>query len=503
MLNVNTLAKIQNERHARMGSGNYQGSDVRSKDWVTADCRKYIRDSSVSIRYLDSEDKRTKTLELITEYVQNNNPRVDGLLDQDNNADVAKVIDMLVQAITDYDILTNPIRDESVFEIRSNGKEIKIEKDRKQQDLLDDDGNIVSWDTREQQETVLRKLLGDARLNPKYALVSARTDEGFRIAAVHYTATSPDPLDPTGERFNNFVLRKFKQDKLGLNDIVRYGTLSDDMAVALSLLAPGGCSFATIGPTSSGKTTSNNAILQTVPKDTRTVLLQNPSEIDLRFRDPITGRVTNDVIHLEAREIEDPSPYDPTMANLMDHTLRLTPTFVCFGELRTDKEFSLALKIGRAGHPYNCTFHADDSEGAVGRFVEAIVASSGNMTYELAVAAFVQITNFIIVQKIMRDGSRKVLQITEVVGIDKDNPSKALLNDLYNFEIIGDPIYNEDGSVHEIRGIHKRVGKLSKRTHDKLKLEGVKVSLFDFLNKDVDPDNEIQTYTGDKLLGLS
>lgn len=78
--------------------------------------------------------------------------------------------------------------------------------------------------------------------------------------------------------------------------------------------------------------------------------MQNPSEIDLRAKDD-TGRVYNDIIHLEAREIDNPSPTDPTMANMMDITLRLSPVLVILGEIRTDQEYAQAMKILLAGHP--------------------------------------------------------------------------------------------------------------------------------------------------------
>jgi len=86
---------------------------------------------------------------------------------------------------------------------------------------------------------------------------------------------------------------------LRLPDLIKYGTLSDNMARTLSLMPDGGLTFMTVGPTASGKTTLNNAILKASSGQTRTVLMQNPSEIDLRIRDS-SGRVTNDVLHLEA-----------------------------------------------------------------------------------------------------------------------------------------------------------------------------------------------------------
>lgn len=340
----------------------------------------------------------------------------------------------------------------------------------------------------------MRKLLGDVRLTPKDAIVNARTLEGYRIAAVHSSAMSPDPQDPTGDQYHAFVLRKFNKVKMNLGDIVRKNTLSDNMARLLALAPAGGLTFFTVGPTASGKTTTNNAILQAVPATTRTVLLQNPSEIDLRFKDA-SGRVYNDVLHLEARDIENPSPNDPTMANLMDHTLRLSPTFVCFGELRTNKEFKMGMKIMQAGHPINCTFHAESSDGAISRFLTAYLAESGNEPSHLALKSVTDLVHLIICQKIMRDGSRRIIQISEVLGTQPDNRERAALNDLYIFDIDKEPEYDENGNVVKIHGTHRRVGKISPRMIRKFQLEGVAQSRYDFLLNDPDP-TEVETYTG-------
>ena len=475
------------------------GKDTGHKtlEAVVSECRRFIQDNSDNYRDLTSDKKRVAIKSLILKYVMNNNVIVEGYTDENNRPDTNKLIDKLIEDITDYGILTQAMLDPNVYEIRANGKEIKAEVAGRVQDLRDKDNNIISFDSTEQQDIIMRKLLGDIRLTPKDAVVNGRTVEGYRIAAVHSSAMSPDPLNPTGDVYHSFVLRKFRQSKMGLSDIVKFGTLSDNMARFLSLLPKGGLTWFTVGPTASGKTTLNNAILQEVPATTRTVLIQNPSEIDLRFKDS-SGRVYNDVLHLEAREKDNPTPQDPTMQNLMAHTLRLSPTFVCFGELRTNTEFKLGMQIAQAGHPINCTYHAESSMGAVRRFLTAYLAESGNEPSDLALLTLTDLVHIIVVQKILRDGTRKIIQITEVQGVDEHNPNLAKLNDLYVFELGADTEYDEAGNVKKIHGKHKRVGRLSKKTIDKLRLEGVNASQYDFLDKDV-YEGEEETYTGENI----
>lgn len=489
------LLELQTKRGAKAADG-FQ-TDTKSIDAVINECRKQIEEKSDSYRDLAPDKKRETIKRIIIDYVMNAKPLVVGYMDSEGRPDTVKLVDKLVEDITNYGILTAAMLDDNIFEIRCNGKELKVEKNGHVVDLTDKDGNIIQFDNPEQQEIIMRKFLGDTRLTPKDALISTRTLEGYRIAAVHSSAISPDPNDPTGDQYHAFVLRKFKKTKMKLGDIVKYHTLSDNMARFLQLCTAGGLTFVTVGPTASGKTTTNNAILQSVPPTTRTLLMQNPSEIDLRFKDQ-KGRVYNDVLHLEARDIENPQPNDPTMVNIMDTALRLSPTFACLGEVRTNAEFAQALKIMEAGHPMNTTYHAESDEGAISRFLTAYLATSVGEPASLALRTLTSLLNVIIVQKILRDGSRRIIQISEVIGVDPDDENKPLLNELYRYDITGDPEYDAQGNVKKIHGVHKRVGKISDKAIHKLQIEGVAASRYDFLRRDVD-ESEVETYTGENI----
>ena len=494
-MDIRKLLDLQTQRGAKITS--VGGKQTKTLEFVTNDCRKVIEEQSDKYRDLDALEKKEAIKNIIFDYVMDTKPLVEGFLDGENNPDTLKLVDRLIEDITDYGPLTAAINNEDINEIRCNGKEIKVEIGGKIRDYRDKDGNIVSFESPEQQEITLRKLLGDVRLTPKDALVNARTLEGYRMAAVHSSALSPDPNDPMAEKYHAFVLRKFKKSKFTLGDIVRFGTMSDDMARLLSLCTAGSLTFFTVGPTASGKTTTNNAILQSMPATTRVILLQNPSEIDLRFKDA-TGRIYNDVLHIEATEKENPTPTDATMANSMDMTLRLSPTYVALGEIRTNMEFKQAMKIMNAGHPINTTYHAEDSVGAISRFLSAYLAESGNEPSHLALKTLAGLVNIIIVQKILRDGTRKVIQISEVVGINPNNENEAIINDLYVFDIDEDPIYDENGNLVEIRGKHKKVGEISDALVNKLLIEGIPRSKLEFLTSSEGNDKE-QTYSGNNI----
>ena len=489
-MRIEKLLDLQSKRGAKTIG---MEPELKTIESVVNECRKAIEDSSTMYRDLGPSEKQEVIKQIIIDYVMSTKPLVYGYIDDENRSDTNKLVDRLVDDITNYGILTMPIMDERVYEIRCNGKEIKVEMEGKCQDYVDKDGNIITFKNPEQQEIIMRKLLGDIRLTPKDAIVNARTLEGYRIAAVHSSAIAQDVNSRTNDRYHAFVLRKFKKSKLTLTDIVKYRTMSDDMARFLTLTTAGGLTTICAGPTASGKTSLLNALLESVPSSDRVVLIQNPSEIDMTKRDA-SGRVYNDVIHIEAVEKEDPTANDPTMSNLMAHTLRLSPAYVVLGELRSNKEFGMGMMIMGAGHPLYTSLHAETSVGAVFRFLRAYMADSGE-TIDTALPGITDLLKIIVVQKIMKDGTRKVIQISEVLGVDPNNKSAPLLNDLYVFDTDREAIYDEKGKIKEILGVHRRVGKLSSRTIKKMKLEGIHDTRFDFLTREVD-ENEEQEYTG-------
>lgn len=499
------LLELQTQRGTRIIGSE---ANIKSFDTVVAECRKLIQDRAEVYRNLGPETRHEKIRSLIISYVMNleKHALVEGYYtEEDKKLETNLLIDKLSQSILDYDILTDAMKNPDVYEIRANGKEIKVEIAGRCQDLKDSEGRVISFSSPEQQLTIMRKLMGDVRLSAKDAVVNARTIEGYRMAVVHSSALGDDPGAPDAPKYHAFVLRKFAKKKMDLSDVVLKHTMSDNMARFLSLMMAGGLTFFTAGPTASGKSTTNNAILQYVPYDTRVVLLQNPSEIDLRMKDE-TGRVYNDCIHLEYRDIADPGPNDPTSVHLMEQILRFSPTFVCFGEWRSNQEFKLGIQIAQAGHPINSTLHAHTAEGAVTRIQTAYLSESGNEPASLALKDITDVVNIIIVQKIMRDGTRKVLDISEIGGVRPDDPNKPVVRPLFKFVTDGDPIYNEDGSVKEIPGHHVRVGCLSQELVDHMKLEGIASSRMDFILEPPKKDEngnyiEVETYTGKNIRG--
>ena len=172
-----------------------------------------------------------------------------------------------------------------------------------------------------------------------------------------------------------------------------------------------------IGTTGSGKTTLLRIIASTVPKNKRMILIQNPTEISF-FEKDAYGRNTRNVVHWEVvQSADDSKNTSASMANLISNSLRATPEVVLIGEAREPEEFQQIQRAMRTGHKTLGTFHAEDAKDAIGRFASEI---SGGNSYIESVRMVADSIDIIISQFKFENGERKVMEISEVLGTDKD-----------------------------------------------------------------------------------
>ena len=151
------LLELQTQRGAKLAAG--IDTNVKTLERVTNECRKAIEEASDKYKNLKAAEKKEVIKQVIVDFVMNTKPLVKGYIDGENKPDTLKIVDKLVEDITDYGILSQAMMDEDVYEIRCNGKEIKVEIKGHVQDLTDHEGSIVSFESPEQQEIIMRKLL--------------------------------------------------------------------------------------------------------------------------------------------------------------------------------------------------------------------------------------------------------------------------------------------------------------------------------------------------------
>ena len=482
--------------------------------------RAYIEGFSEELQYIKGEHRIRRVKELIRQYLE---VETDGLIrdkqfqGKAGAYDAEGAMDETIAAILGYGILTKFLEDSRYDEIQVNGPEVWVEQQGQMAPALDANGNRIQFRTLSEQEVVFNKLLKGTggRIGKANQLVNGRTEEGYRVAVVDKSVHSPDPKRPYEPVYSSAVIRKFSDVRLSLSfmitlggrikpgDCDQPGTFSDNMAKFFKTFTRAWISWITTGPTASGKTTTNSGILEWAPDEMRFLLSQNPAELNMRkYNDAENGdySLINNVIHLEAMDDDpDASSELATLTNIMNHSLRLSPIYVVIGEARTDMEFKILIqKISLAGHPFNTTGHAGTAEGTISRLVSAVLGASPNLPLKLVLDNIAEALDIIVVQRKQIDKSRRVLQISEVIGVELDangNPS-IKLNDIFAWKVFKDAdLCPETGRVLKINGWHVRVGKISEGIINKYLNFGVHRNEYAFLVGEPN-DEEVETYSG-------
>ncbi len=464
-----------------------------------AKIQSYIADNSTELYDnihddMTHEDRKKILINYIREYLLKYKPIVAEYV-QDGQMNYAALETGLIDEITNHGILTGAMTDDSITEIRINDGAtpggIWIEKGGRSMPLTDPLTNqLIHFDSQEDVSKFINNLLKYSKvtMSTSDSLVHGITVEGYRIAASDAYATARTKASL--QKSPTCVIRKFSNAKLTLKDLIRYKTISTDMAKFMALLPKIDLTAAVIGSTGSGKTITLQAILDQTPLNKRILLIQNPAEIDMTTVDE-EGNIVRDVVSWEAKDLKGEiakKASSPTYAHLMDHALRYTPHLFIFGELRNDEEFALSMKAANSGHHFYTTYHAEDAQRAINRYVSAVMSGSDNASKDLVMETVCHNIRFIITQKQLDDGTRKVIGIDEICGTQVVNGlTTPKINPIFKF------IADEDGVDENgrIQGFHAQIGTVSKATQEYLLLSGATKQELEIITRPASPDNMI------------
>lgn len=475
---------IQNQQKFNMDdlNTNIEQSDLIDYRDYKKRCREYLisKTKEMSSDYYSKSlvEKQAIDSEFITDFVHAQTAPVKGYFENGARL-INPLVHDLVKDLTLYDVLTPLLNDESIGEIQINDLNsifYEVQKDGigAFERYKDEKGKPLGFSSEEEMLTILNKLIADqsadTRITSSNALINARTPQGYRIAIVDKDPFSPAP-PPHDHKSYSCVIRKIKQTRLTMKDLVGFRSLSMGMAGFLKLIAEAENKIFCVGSTGSGKTVTLDIMLRGV--NMRTLLIQNPTEIDNRVRDD-SGTVLNNTVLWEAKD--DPKTEQvrdsyPTLQNLNSHALRFTPELILVGEVRKPGEFSELLRVMMTGHLAWSSFHADTCEEAVKRFAQE-VASATKMDIEMATDQVCDALNFIIVQKKLKDGTRKITSISEIIRYDSVN-KKPVINEIYRFKPDGTKTIKQDKVVLKVGGKHEKCGKISDKMIDKLYMAGI------------------------------
>ncbi|WP_318459465.1 CpaF family protein [Photobacterium leiognathi] len=259
------------------------------------------------------------------------------------------------------------------------------------------------------------------RVDESSPMVDARLEDGSRVNIV----ISPIAIDGT-----SISIRKFREQSIGLPDLVRFGSLTAEMAQILMIAARCRLNILISGGTGSGKTTLLNALSNFISEDERIITIEDAAE--LRLQQP-------HVVRLETRVASVENTGEINQRNLVINTLRMRPDRIILGECRGAEAFEM-LQAMNTGHDGSMsTLHANTPRDAVSRVESMVMMASLNQPIEAIRRTIVSAVHLIIQVNRQRDGSRKITSITEVIGLEGQN---VVLEELYKFQ----PSMNQDST---------------------------------------------------------
>ncbi|ADZ72081.1 CpaF family protein [Polymorphum gilvum] len=269
------------------------------------------------------------------------------------------------------------------------------------------------------------------RVDESSPICDARLPDGSRVNVI------APPLAIDGPAL---TIRKFKKDKLTLDQLVKFGSITPEGATILQIIGRSRCNVLVSGGTGSGKTTLLNCLTAYIDTTERIITCEDSAELQLQ---------QPHVVRLETRPPNLEGEGEVTMRDLVKNCLRMRPERIIVGEVRGPEAFDL-LQAMNTGHDGSMgTLHANSPREALSR-VESMITMGGFSLPSKTLREMIVSSIDVIVQAArLRDGSRRITHITEVMGMEGD---VIITQDIFLYDIIG-----EDASGRII-GRHRSTG---------------------------------------------
>ncbi|EAA4084668.1 CpaF family protein [Salmonella enterica subsp. salamae] len=325
-------------------------------------------------------------------------------------SDQREIAEIMADEISGEGPLRPLLEDESVTDILVNGPEnIYIERYGKLE------RSPYRFINNEQLTDIVKRMVQRVgrRLDESSPLVDARLKDGSRLNVV----IPPIALDGV-----SMSIRKFSKSRLDFNRLIESGTMNTAIANFLIIATRCRVSIIISGGTGSGKTTLLNALSQYIADDERIVTLEDAAE--LRLMQP-------HVLRMETRLAGIENTGRVTMRDLLINSLRMRPDRIIVGECRGEESFEM-LQAMNTGHDGSMsTLHANSPRDAIARLENMVMMAGMNMPVESIRRNIASAINIIIQVSRLNDGTRKIMNISEVMGIEGDC---IILQDIFSFK---------------------------------------------------------------------
>lgn len=342
----------------------------------------------------------------------------------------------LFYAVRKLDVLQELIDDTHITEIMINGPDtIFIEKDGK---LC---RSPLSFESTEKLHNVIQQIVADCNrvVNEASPIVDARLRNGARVNVV---------LNPVALNGPIVTIRRFPDKPIMMDDLISYGSVTEQVCEWLSRLVQAKYNIFISGGTGSGKTTFLNALSYYIPKEERIITIEDSAELQILGIPNLVRMETRNANVEECREI--------TIRDLIKTSLRMRPDRIIVGEVRGGEAFDMMQCLNTGHDGAMSTGHANSSKDMLCRLENMIL-----MGMEMPLPAIKQQIasgiDIIIHLGRLRDGSRKVLEIVEVLGYEEEG---IRLKPLYRFMETGKEVQGKVAGTLQKEGELTYVEKL-------------------------------------------
>jgi pilus assembly protein CpaF len=269
------------------------------------------------------------------------------------------------------------------------------------------------------------------RVDESSPICDARLADGSRVNAI------VPPLAIDGPAL---TIRKFKKDKLTLDQLVKFGAITAQGAEILQIIGRCRCNVLISGGTGSGKTTLLNCLTNYIDDEERVITCEDAAELQLQ---------QPHVVRLETRPPNIEGEGQVTMRELVRNCLRMRPERIIVGEVRGPEAFDL-LQAMNTGHDGSMgTLHANNPREALSR-CESMITMGGFSLPSRTIREMICASIDVIIQAArLRDGSRRITHITEVMGMEGET---IITQDIFLYEMMGE---DANGTI---QGRHRSTG---------------------------------------------
>ena len=315
----------------------------------------------------------------------------------------------LFNAIRRLDLLQELIDDKTVTEIMVNGADAIF---------YERDGRIYTWDrhfeSREKLEDVIQQIVSrsNRQVNESIPIVDARLKDGSRVNVV---------LDPVALNGPILTIRKFPEEAITMEDLIRWESISQEAAEYLKVLVKAGYNIFISGATSTGKTTFLNVLADYIPKTERVITIEDYAELQIHG--------IENLVRMEVRQADGDGVSNVTLRDLIRTSLRMRPDRIIVGEVRGEEALDMIQSMNTGHDGSLSTGHANSPQDMLSR-LETMALFASDIPIQAIRKQIASSIDIIVQLERLRDRSRRVTAIAEVLDCTED---AYILNPIFEF----------------------------------------------------------------------